>query len=253
LQALIEIEDLSKSFRQGREAVTVLKDLDFKLKESEFVTIVGRSGSGKSTFLDLIMGLTQPSSGTIHWAKPHFSTGYAFQKPALLPWRSVYRNVSLPLEIDNVPKHKHRDMILHALHEVGLEYAANMFPYQLSGGMAQRVAIARALVHDPDLLLMDEPFGALDPLLRDNLNVNLVKLWERTRKNILFVTHSINEAVILSDRILILEEGRFIKSFTIKIPRPRGFETFHSREFARIARQIREHMPIQPNLPRTVQ
>ena len=98
---------------------------------------------------------------------------------------------------------------------------------------------------------MDEPFGALDPLLRDNLNVNLVKLWERTRKTILFVTHSINEAVILSDRILILEEGRFIKSFAITLPRPRSFETFHSREFAKIARQIREYMPIQPNLPRT--
>ena len=120
LPALIEVTKLSKTFRQGKDAVTVLKNLDFKLKESEFVTIVGRSGSGKSTFLDLIMGLTEPSTGTIHRAKPHLSTGYAFQKPALLPWRNVYSNVNLPLEIDKVPKSQHEGMIHHALREVGL-------------------------------------------------------------------------------------------------------------------------------------
>lgn len=249
---MIKIQNLTKTFQHGSQKLTVLQHLNFHLSQGEFVTIVGRSGSGKSTLLDLIMELTKPTDGTIVRSKKKLSIGYVFQRPALLPWRTVFRNVGLPLEISGVPKKERESMIHGSLKKVGMDYAAFGYPFQLSGGMAQRVAIARALVQDPDLLLMDEPFSALDPILRDNLNINLLKLWEKTKKTILFVTHSINEAVILSDRILILEQGSFVREFEIDIPAPRDFDTFHSREFGQIVRNIREVLPIQPNLPRVV-
>ena len=249
---MIKIKNMSKSFYHGKVPVPVFEDLNFHLGKTEFVTIIGRSGSGKSTLLDLIMGLIQPTSGEIVREKEKLSIGYVFQKPALLPWRTVFDNVGLPLVIAGIPKFDREQMIMNALEKVGLAYAFHCYPYQLSGGMAQRAAIARALVQDPDLLLMDEPFSSLDPLLRDNLNVNLIKLWERTKKTILFVTHSINEAVILSNRILILEEGRFTKEFEIDLPRPRDFHTFHNAEYLRITKEIREHLPVQPNLPRVI-
>jgi NitT/TauT family transport system ATP-binding protein len=239
-------------FYHGTQVIQVLRNLDFHLNPAEFVTILGRSGSGKSTILDLIMGLIKPTSGTIRRSKADFTIGYVFQKPALLPWRNVSQNVALPLQINHVSKKERDELVKTALHEVGMSYAARAYPFQLSGGMAQRAAIARALVQKPDLLLMDEPFGALDPLLRDNLNVNLAKLQQRTGKAVLFVTHSINEAVILSDRIVILEEGRFIESLKIDLPRPRNFETFRTEAFQDMVFHVRQRMPIQPNLPRTV-
>lgn len=238
------------TFRGRKHAVRVLKDLNFDLNKGETVTILGRSGSGKSTLLDLIMGLIQPTEGTIERSSDKLRIGYVFQKPGLLPWRTVLRNVCLPLEIDGMAKATRLKMAHRALREVGMDYAADAYPFQLSGGMAQRVAIARALVADPDLVLMDEPFGALDPLLRDNLNVNLAKFANRTGKTILFVTHSINEAVILSDRIVILEEGRIIKSLEIDLPKPRDFDTFQSEAYLEQVLHVRRHMPIQPNLPR---
>ncbi len=247
--SLIKIHNLSKTFEHGSQNVKVLENLNFHLAESEFVTIVGRSGSGKSTILDLIMGLTKPTAGSIEHSGKRPSMGYVFQKPALLPWRTVIRNVALPLEIARVSKLERKEKAMTALSQVGMDYAAGAFPFQLSGGMAQRVAIARALVQEPDVLLMDEPFSAIDPILRDNLNLNLLKLWARSRKTILFVTHSINEAVILSDRIVILEEGRFVKEFDIDIPRPRTYDTFHTKEFAGLTRTIREYLPMQPNQP----
>lgn len=231
----------------------VLQDLDFDMERGEIVTIIGRSGSGKSTFLDIIMGLTQPTSGSVVRRADDKSVSYIFQRPALLPWRTVMRNVGLPLEVANVKRHIREQRILHALNQVGMAYAASLFPFQLSGGMAQRVAIARALVQEPDLLLMDEPFSALDPLLRENMNINLLKLWHRTKKTILFVTHSIDEAVILSDRILVLEGGRLIFNIDIEIPRPRSEETFHTHAFAETVRRIRAHLPFQANKPRASQ
>jgi len=247
---LIKVHRLTKTFDQGRPTETsVLKDLDFHLAPRELVTILGRSGSGKSTLLDLIMGLTKPTSGSIT-CPPNLTVGYVFQKPALLPWRTVQSNVELPLQIEGVPRAERQERALDALHHVGMDHAHHGYPFQLSGGMAQRVAIARALVQDPDLLLMDEPFAALDPILRDNLNVNLLKLKIRTEKTILFVTHSINEAVFLSDRIMILEEGRFIHAIEIEIPRPRTFDTFATPAFTKLVAEIRQVMPIQPNQPR---
>jgi len=247
---LIKAIDLTMTFDHGRGRKTaVLENLDFHLESQELVTILGRSGSGKSTLLDLFMGLTQPTSGRIE-RRTGLTMGYVFQKPALLPWRTVLANVELPLQIAGVPKAERHARAVEALRQVGMAHAFYGFPFQLSGGMAQRVAIARALVQDPDLLLMDEPFAALDPILRDNLNVNLIKLRARTRKTILFVTHSINEAVFLSDRIMILEEGRFIQSIEIDIPKPRDFHTFSSDPFNKLVAEVRQVMPIQPNQPR---
>ena len=249
---LIKAKEVSKWFTHGSDRVPVLQNLNFHLNRSEILTIIGRSGSGKSTILDLVMGLIEPTEGDIIRSPDARSIGYVFQKPALLPWRTVLGNVELPLQLDGIPREERREKALRVLRNVGMDYAANCFPFQLSGGMAQRVAIARALVQEPNLLLMDEPFSALDPLLRDNFNINLLKLWQRTRKTILFVTHSINEAVILSDRIVILEQGRFIKEYNIDIPRPRDFETFSTPAFSEAVRHIREDLPIQPNHPRTV-
>lgn len=249
---MIKFDAVSKSFHQDQEAISVLRGFDFHLEPEEFVTVLGRSGSGKSTLLDLIMGLVEPDEGSISRNPNHLSIGYVFQRPALLPWRSVKRNVWLPLEINGVPKKERQDSALTALEKVGMKYAANLFPFQLSGGMAQRVAIARALVQDPDLLLMDEPFSALDPILRENMNVNLLRLYQRTRKTILFVTHSIDEAVILSDRIVILEEGKLLDEFHIPLERPRDYHTFRTPEFAQTVQMIRERLPIQPNKPRKI-
>lgn len=245
---MIKIENLSLTFPGRDHAVEVLRDLNFHLNKREFVTILGRSGSGKSTLLDLIMGLINPTSGTIV-RQPDLNIGYVFQKPALLPWRTVISNVCLPLQLEGISKDECQQRAHRALTDVGMDYAAKAYPFQLSGGMAQRVAIARALVTNPDLILMDEPFGALDPLLRDNLNVNLSKFASRTEKTILFVTHSINEAVILSDRIVILEEGRFIKNLDVPLGRPRDFDTFQSKTFLEAIQHVRQHMPIQPNIP----
>lgn len=246
---MITVSNLSMSFGQGRRHVQVLQDIDFHLASGEFVSIIGRSGSGKSTFLDVLMGLIQPTQGTVERAD-RASMSYVFQKPALLPWRNVLRNVYLPLQVHGVRRADRLKAGMDALRKVGLGYAAHLFPFQLSGGMAQRVAIARALVENPDILLMDEPFSALDPILRENMNFNLLSLWQRTQKTVLFVTHSIEEALILSDRILILENGTFVQRFDVTLERPRTYESFQDPRFGELYRHIRNALPLQPNLPR---
>ncbi|MCB1044361.1 MAG: ABC transporter ATP-binding protein [Acidobacteria bacterium] len=244
-QPLIEIASLGVKLGNRQ----VLADLDFKINEREIVTIIGRSGSGKSTFLDVVMGLLPATQGTINRANPRLRMSYIFQRPALLPWRTVAANVALPLTVEGKDSKTRLEEAHKALHQVGLYYARNLFPFQLSGGMAQRVAIARALTQKPDLMLMDEPFSSLDPLLRENMNINLLRLWQRTHKTILFVTHSIDEAVILSDRILILEAGRFVYDLSIPLKRPRSEDMFHESEFAETVRTVREHLQFHPNLP----
>lgn len=230
----------------------VLDRLNLHVGEREVLAVIGRSGSGKSSLLDVLAGLRTPSAGLVQRA-PGLRWGYVFQSPSLLPWKTTAANVALPLQLARVPKSKRAAMVEDALAKVGLHYACERYPHQLSGGMAQRVAIARALVQDPDLLLLDEPFSALDPLLRENMNINLLKLLHKTNKTMVLVTHSIDEAVILSDRIAILENGRFLKTFDIDLPRPRGYETFKSREFAEWVRKVHAHLPEQANLPHEVE
>ena len=244
---MIRIENLNLVFPGGTEPV--IHGLDFHMKEGEFVTVLGRSGSGKSTLLDLIMGLISPTSGSII-RESSLTMGYVFQRPALLPWRTVLNNTSLPLQIEGVEKKERNDKALIALRKVGLGYASSLYPFQLSGGMSQRVAIARALIQDPEILLMDEPFSSIDPLLRENLNINLLKLWGKVKKTILFVTHSINEAVLLSDRILLLEGGCFQREFKIDLPRPRTFDTPQSVQFLDYVKTIHGCLPCEPNKAR---
>lgn len=247
---LLTTRGLSWTFPDGNHPI--LKNLDFSLKPGEFVSVIGRSGSGKSTLLDLINGLLQHREGRIE-KRPGLSMGYVFQRPALLPWKNVLKNTALPLQVHGVPKTEREQEAIEALDMVGLKYAAKLYPHQLSGGMAQRVAIARAMVQDPDLLLMDEPFASLDPLLRENLNINLLKLWQKTSKTILFVTHSINEAVLMSDRILILENGQFLKEFEIDLPRPRNYETPQDPTFLDLVKTIHAFLPEEPNKARFVE
>ncbi|PIE01784.1 MAG: hypothetical protein CSA81_10410 [Acidobacteria bacterium] len=244
---MIKITNLNLTYPNTN--IAVLKNMNFHLHTGEFVTVIGRSGSGKSTLLDLMMGLVNSSSGTIE-KRNKLTMGYVFQRPALLAWRNVLKNTALPLQIEKMPKAEREEKAMQALRKVGLGYAATLYPHQLSGGMSQRVAIARALVQDPDLLLMDEPFSSIDPLLRENLNINLLKLWSRMKKTVLFVTHSINEAVLLSDRILILEEGCFIEEFKIDLPRPRTFDTPQSSKFLNYVKTIHGCLPCEPNMAR---
>jgi NitT/TauT family transport system ATP-binding protein len=207
--------------------VLALRDISLRVREGEFVALVGPSGSGKTTLLRMLGGLLQPEEGRILYngqplMEPPADIGMAFQKPTLLPWRSVVDNVRLPLEIAGG---RGSDADVAAMLEaVGLSGFEESLPAELSGGMQQRVSLARALINQPRLLLMDEPFGALDMMLRSEMNLLLLDLWERTRPTVLFVTHDIQEAVFLADRVVTMSPrpGRIIGNFAVEIPRPRA-------------------------------
>lgn len=219
-------------------SLRTLEDISLEVKEGEFISIVGPSGSGKTTLLKILGGLLNPSHGSlsvkgnsIDVAIKRRDFGFVFQNPVLLPWRTVLQNVELPLEIigDKTPFTESEKL----LELVGLEKFADYYPSALSGGMQQRVAIARALVFNPDILLMDEPFGALDELIRERLNLELLKIWQETRKTIIFVTHSISEAVFLSNRVMMLSErpAKIIGVRDIDLPFPRTSEMRQSKEY----------------------
>ena len=208
---MIEIGDLSVTFATRDGPVHALADIDLSIGRGEFVSLIGPSGCGKTTLLRVMADLEQPSKGTIlingispREARLQRAYGYVFQSAALYPWRTVARNVALPLEIMGLGGEERRDRVRRNLELVNLTEFANRFPWQLSGGMQQRVSIARALSLEADLLLMDEPFGALDEITRDHLNEQLLALWRKTAKTVVFVTHSIPEAVFLSTRIVVM-------------------------------------------------
>lgn len=208
----IEFSRVGKTFDPA--AGPVLDGLDLSIAEGEFVSLVGASGCGKSTLLRLAGDLTSPTDGVVlvdgreaALARERREIGVVFQSPNLLPWRSVLRNVELPLEHTGVPRTERRERAMAQLELVGLAAAAGKYPQQISGGMAQRVAIARALVYDPRIVLMDEPFGALDEITRDRLNLEVRDLWARTGKTVLFVTHSVPEAVFMSSRVVVMAAG----------------------------------------------
>jgi NitT/TauT family transport system ATP-binding protein len=224
----IALRDVGKVFvRDDGAAVNVLEGVTFDIAAGSFVCLVGRSGSGKSTILNMIAGLIEPSSGSIAFAdgvtkRPRLDVGYMTQKETLLPWRDVLRNVGMPLEVRGVPKDAREAKARDLLRVVGLSDAEKRYPRELSGGMARRASLARMLASDPALLLLDEPFGALDAQLRGELQTELLRLWAGSGKTIVFVTHDIDEALLLADRVIVLQSGgRIAVDATIDFARPR--------------------------------
>jgi NitT/TauT family transport system ATP-binding protein len=249
MAAAILLKGISKSFGSGAERVDALLDIDLGVEKGEFVSVVGASGCGKSTMLRLIAGLMAPTSGSLEIGGrpingPDPGIGIVFQTPVLLPWRSVRRNVELQLDIRRIADADVRNGVDGLLKLVGLSGFADRKPYELSGGMQQRVSICRALVHNPSLLLMDEPFGALDALTREQMNMELQRIWMETRNTVLFITHSITESVLLGDRVVVMtpRPGRIMEIVPVPLPRPRDFSALRLPEFHTACDRVRELM-----------
>ncbi len=245
----IEIADVSLEFPTNDGPVRALSGVSLNIAKGEFVSFIGPSGCGKTTLLRAVADLEAPTGGMIKvngmtpaQARAARAYGYVFQAPALYPWRTVAGNIALPLEIMGVGKAERRKRVERGLELVNLKGFGPKFPWQLSGGMQQRASIARALSFDPDLLLMDEPFGALDEIVRDMLNQQLLELWARTSKTVLFVTHSIPEAVFLSTRIVVMSPrpGRIQEVIDCPFPRARTLDLRETPEFLAIAHRVRE-------------
>ena len=245
---MLRTRSLSLSYRTRRGAIEALRDVNLAVVDGEFVTILGPSGCGKSTLLKLAAGLIAPTSGSIEVAGapvrgPGADIGVAFQKPTLLPWRTVLDNVLLPTHTvgDKTPASRARALDLLAL--VGLRDFTDNYPNELSGGMQQRVGLARMLQRDPRLLLMDEPFAALDAMTRETLTLELQRIWMRDRKSVLFITHSIPEAVLLSDRVLVMSTrpGSVVEDYRVDLPRPRTLDTLSDPAFVAATQHLRRH------------
>jgi NitT/TauT family transport system ATP-binding protein len=226
---MIRVESVSQVFRSRKTRLHALDDIELEVGENEFVTLVGRSGCGKSTLLRIIAGLQTATAGRVTVrgepvTKPRPDVSLMFQRSALLPWRNVIDNVMLPVEILGLDKKRYRSRAEELLALAGLEGFESRRPHELSGGMQQRVSLCRALVHDPSVLLMDEPFAALDALTREELSLELQRIWSEHRKTIVFVTHSIQEAVLLADRIVVMSPrpGRIARVLEVKADRPRS-------------------------------
>lgn len=247
--AVVEIEKLNLIFPAPDAPVHALSDIDLKLDAGDFVSFIGPSGCGKTTLMRVIADLETPTDGHISVngmspaeARKKRAYGYVFQAPALYPWRTVQKNVMLPLEIMGLSKQEQKQRAEKNLALVNLEGFEKKFPWQLSGGMQQRVSIARALAVEPDLLLMDEPFGALDEITRDHLNEQLLKLWNQTKKTVVFVTHSIPEAVFLSSKIVVMSPrpGKIIDIIDSTLPRDRTLDIRETPEFLEISHRVRD-------------
>jgi len=246
---VVEANGLGLTFETNDGPVEALSNVDLTIGKGEFVSFIGPSGCGKTTFLRVIADLEQPTAGTItingmspRQARERRAYGYVFQAAALYPWRTIERNVGLPLEIMGLSGTEQRERIARTLALVNLTGFEKKYPWQLSGGMQQRASIARALAFDADLLLMDEPFGALDEIVRDHLNQQLLELWARTEKTICFVTHSIPEAVYLSTRIVVMSPrpGRVTDVIESTLPKERPLDIRESPEFLEIAARVRD-------------
>jgi NitT/TauT family transport system ATP-binding protein len=242
----MSVEHLSQVYASPQGQVEALADVSFQVAPQEFVCLVGPSGCGKSTLLRLMAGLLQPTRGQVcldgqPLNGPRRQVGIVFQKANLMPWRSVSDNVVLPLELAGVPRQQALARAEALIKLVGLTGFERARPRDLSGGMEQRVAIARALIHDPEILLLDEPFGALDAMTRERMSAELLRIWEASRKTVVMVTHNIQEAVFLADRVLVLSPrpGRIRATFDIPLPRPRDVAVQFTMLFGELAGQVR--------------
>ena len=249
MSVVIDAQKLDLTFQTNDGPVHALSGIDLQIERGEFVSFIGPSGCGKTTLLRVIADLEQPTGGSISVngvspseARLARAYGYVFQAAALYPWRTIGANVSLPLEVMGMAKAEREDRVSKNLELVNLTGFEKKFPWQLSGGMQQRASIARALSFDPDMLLMDEPFGALDEIVRDHLNEQLLKLWAQTRKTVVFVTHSIPEAVFLSTRIVVMSPrpGRIHEIIDCDLGEDRPLEIRESTKFLEIAHRVRE-------------
>jgi NitT/TauT family transport system ATP-binding protein len=240
------VRDVSLTFPDGELGLHVLSDISFSVATEEFVCILGPSGSGKSTLLRILAGLLTPSKGEVTFpgllaSDSGQAIGFVFQKANLMPWRTVLENITLPLELQQISKTNANQQAQNLIDLVGLEGFEDSLPRDLSGGMEQRVAIARALVYDPNFLLLDEPFGALDALTRERMGSELLRIWQARRKTVLMVTHAIPEAAFLADRVLVLSPrpGKIRLDLPVQLPRPREEGMKYTPEFGEIARQLR--------------
>ena len=248
-ETVISANSLDLTFQTNDGPVHALKDVNLNIIKGDFISFIGPSGCGKTTFLRVMADLEKPTDGTItingvapNVARENRAYGYVFQSAGLYPWRTIGKNISLPLEIMGISKAEQKERVAKVLKLVELEDFENKFPWQLSGGMQQRASIARALAFDAGILLMDEPFGALDEIVRDHLNEQLLELWKNTNKTICFVTHSIPEAVYLSTKIVVMSPrpGRIIDVIENALPLERPLNIRESAEFIKIAQRVRE-------------
>ncbi|MGI9388298.1 MAG: ABC transporter ATP-binding protein [Methyloligellaceae bacterium] len=243
----IEIEGVSMTYRSKTgDDIVALRDVDVAIGHQEFVTLVGPSGCGKSTLLKLIAYLIEPTRGRLNLdgklhTKPSRDIGIVFQDAVLLPWRNVIDNVLLPIEILGLEKQTYRTKAMELLELVGLQGFEKRMPKELSGGMQQRTAICRALIHDPSVLLMDEPFAALDAMTREELGFELMRIWDEHKKTIVFVTHSVPEAILLADRVVVMtpRPGRIAEIIDIELSRPRTLDMEFSQAFKEYSDQVR--------------
>lgn len=242
-EPVVKVQHIKMTFSGENGTLNALENVSFNLYPQEFVCLLGPSGCGKSTLLRILAGLLKPTSGeVIYPGKDRPNISLVFQDANLMPWRTVLQNITLPLELQGVPPAEARQRGQEWIEQVGLTGFADAWPSELSGGMAQRVAIARSLIQNPDLLLLDEPFGALDALTREKMGAELMDLWQSRRNTVLMVTHSIAEALLLSDRVLVMtpRPGKISLDLSVDIPRPRSDEIRYTEHFGALSRQLKE-------------
>lgn len=241
-EAALSVHNLDVIFRDASGVVHALHDLTFSLPPNGFLSLIGPSGCGKSTLLRVLAGLVPPTAGEVRYNTDQPKIGMVFQKANLMPWRRVLENISLPLELKGLPKKTILDRVHEVIRQVGLEGFERAYPRDLSGGMAQRVAIGRSLIQDPDILLLDEPFGALDALTRERMGDELQHIWHAHKKTVVLVTHSIPEAVYLSDQVLALSSrpGSIVLDMPVDLPRPRTSEIRYSDSFSNLTHKLRD-------------
>jgi len=245
-QPLLKVNNLGVTFTDEKGSLQAINDISFSVEQEQFICVVGPSGSGKSTLIRVLAGLLSPTSGEVFLdgsliTRPRQGVGIVFQKANLMPWRSVVRNITLPLEIMGIPVKEAQIRARELVELVGLEGFEDWLPHDLSGGMLQRVAIARSLIHEPGLLLLDEPFGALDALTREKMGTELLRIWRARKKTVIMITHDISEAVFLADRVLAIspQPGNLRLDLKIDLLRPRLDETRFTAKFVGFTQQLR--------------